>query len=105
MKVRLGDVLHCRSGDKGDTVNISVIPHDPDDWEWLRDVLTAERVADAFGPLVRGEITIYEVPGIRAFNVVMTRALGGGVSRSLCHDIHGKAWGALIAQMEVERPS
>jgi hypothetical protein len=103
MKVRLGDILHCRSGDKGDTVNISVVPYDPDDYEWLRRELTEARVAEAFGSLVKGTVTRYEVPGIHAFNFVLTEALGGGVSRTLCHDIHGKAWGTLIARMELER--
>jgi hypothetical protein len=104
VKIRLGDILHCRSGDKGDTSNISVVPNDPADYEWLREELTEERVAEVFGPLVKGTVTRYEVPGIHAFNFVLTEALGGGVSRSLCQDIHGKSWGVLIARMELERP-
>lgn len=103
MNVRLGDYVHCRSGDKGDICNISVIPYDEDDYEWLGTVLTEERVAAAFGELVRGGVTRYDVPGLRSYNLVLRQALGGGVSRSLNLDIHGKAWGVLVAAMEVPR--
>jgi hypothetical protein len=100
---RLGDIAHLRSGDKGDTSNVTVIPYDGVDYDWLRDYLTAERVHEIFGPIVRGEVRRYEVPGIRALNFVMTKALGGGVSRSLNLDIHGKSWAGILARTEVER--
>lgn len=103
MRVRLGDYAHCRSGDKGDTCNISVIPYDEADYEWLGEVLTEQRVREAFGPLVAGDVTRYDVPGLASYNLVLRQALGGGVSRSLNHDIHGKAWGVLVAALEVDR--
>lgn len=103
--MQLGDVCHMRSGDKGDISNISLIPWDSDDYEWIGEVITAERVAELFGPLVRGSVTRYELPGIRSYNFVMTKALGGGVSRSLNLDVHGKAYGVLLAEAEIgERP-
>lgn len=97
----LGDVAHCRSGDKGDTVNVSVIPWSADDFDMVDRVVTEDFVRQVMGPLVKGEITRYTVPGIKAFNFVMTHALDGGVSRSLNLDIHGKSWGCLLMDAEL----
>ena len=97
----LGDVAHCRSGDKGDTVNVSVIPWSEDDFDIVDRVVTEDFVRQVMGPLVKGEITRYTVPGIKAFNFVMTHALDGGVSRSLNLDIHGKSWGCRLMDAEL----
>jgi hypothetical protein len=91
MTVRVGDVAYLRSGDKGDIANVAVIPRDEADYEWLGREVTVERVAEAFGPIVRGRIVRYEVPGIRAYNFVLEEALHGGVARSLNLDVHGKS--------------
>lgn len=100
--VKLGEVCHMRSGDKGDISNISLIPYDEADYEWIGEVVTAELVQSIFAPIIQGEVTRYEVPGIRSYNFVITRALGGGVSRTLALDIHGKAYGVLLAETEIE---
>jgi len=103
-RVFLREVAFTRSGDKGDTSNIGVVPYRPADWEWLGRELTVERVRALFGALVKGAVTRYELPGIRAFNFVLERALDGGVSRSLNLDAHGKSWGNLLLRLEVEAP-
>lgn len=100
--VRLGDVAYLRSGDKGDTSNVGVIPRDEADYEWIGREVTVERVAEAFGTIVAGRIVRYELPGIRSYNFVLERALHGGVARSLNLDIHGKSWSAILAQLEIE---
>lgn len=104
MRVTLREVAYARSGDKGDTSNVGVIPYRPEDWEWLTRELTVERVREEFAGLVFGEIHRYLLPGIRALNFVMERALSGGVSRSLNLDAHGKSWGNLMLSLEVEAP-
>ena len=104
--MRLGEVAHVRSGDKGDVLNLSLTPVDPGDWPWLGEVVTAERVRAVYAPLLEGDVQRYDLPGIRAFNFVLTRTLEGGVSRSLGIDPHGKAWGALLLELDVgERPA
>ena len=101
----LSEVCHMRSGDKGDVCNISLIPWDAGDFEWIGEVMNEERVAEIFGSLVRGTVTRYSLPGIRAYNLVLTKALAGGVSCSRCLDVHGKAFGVLLADAEIgERP-
>jgi hypothetical protein len=99
--VKLGEVCHMRSGDKGDISNISLIPYDEADYEWIGSVVTASFVESIFAPIIGGTVTRYEVPGIRSYNFVLTRALGGGVSRTLALDIHGKAYGVLLAETDI----
>lgn len=103
-QVSLREVAYCRSGDKGDIANVGVIPFRESDYLWLRDALTPERVHTVFGDLVKGRITCYEVPGVHALNIVMEEALGGGVSRSLNLDAHGKSWGNLMLRMVIDAP-
>jgi hypothetical protein len=99
--MRLGDVAYVRSGDKGDILNLSMVPADPADWKWLLAVVTAERVAELYTAVVTGDVVRYELPGVPACNFVLNGSLGGGVSRSLGIDPHGKSWGALLMQMEI----
>lgn len=103
-KVLLREVALSRSGDKGDVSNVSVIPYDETDWEWIRTEVTVDKVIAAYAPIVHGKIERYELPGIKALNFVMPRALEGGVSRSLNIDHYGKSRGALMGSIEIERP-
>lgn len=103
-EILLREVAYSRSGDKGDTSNIGVIPYRESDYAWLLEELTVERVRDMFGELVRGGVTRYELPGIKALNFVLEEALSGGVSRSLNLDAHGKSWGNLILRVVVNAP-
>jgi hypothetical protein len=104
MKVRVGEIAHFRSGDKGDTCNLCVFPYDEGDYELMREQLTQERVKEAFGPMVKGTVTRYEAPGVHGFNFVMRQALGGGSTKSLAADIHGKSWSGILAAIELDRP-
>jgi hypothetical protein len=100
--VKLREIAFARSGDKNDTANVGVVPYDPADFELVKREVTVERVGALFGPLVRGTVTRYEMPGIAALNFVLEGALGGGVSRSLALDAHGKAYGSLMLELEVQ---
>ncbi len=101
-KVKLREIAFSRSGDKGNISNVSVIPYDEKHFEIIKDQVTIERVKDAYGTLVKGDIQRFELPGIKALNFVMYDALGGGVSRSLCLDVHGKSRGAIMGAIDVE---
>jgi hypothetical protein len=101
MTLRVYDLAHGRTGDKGDTSNISVICYDEKDWEFLRRELTVERVMAAFKNIAKGPITRYEVKNLKAFNFVIERALGGGVTISLAQDIHGKSYSNVMLQIEL----
>ena len=99
---KLREIAFARSGDKNDTSNVGVIPYNEGHYELIKREVTVARVRELFGPLVRGDIVRYELPGIKAVNFVMENALGGGVSRSLALDTHGKAYGNLILELEID---
>lgn len=100
--MKLREIAYSRSGDKGDISNICLFVYDETHWDVLREQVTVEKVRSLFGPLVRGDIVRYELPGTKGLNFVMNEALAGGVSRSLRADPHGKAYQSLILEIEVE---
>jgi hypothetical protein len=99
--MKLREIAHSRAGDKGDTANISVIARDPADYFLLEKHLTVERVKAFFAEIVTGEVVRYELPGLGALNFVLHGALGGGVTRTLALDPHGKSLGSAILEMEI----
>jgi hypothetical protein len=101
-RVRLRNIAHARSGDKGDVLNISLIPYDDKDYEMLKKEVTIERVKQHFADYVKGEVTRYEVDNLRALNFVFYQALDGGVTRSLRQDKHGKTLSFKMLEMEIE---
>lgn len=101
-KVYLREIAHSRAGDKGDINNVSVIAYRKEDYELIREQVTADRVKTHFKGLVKGDVIRYELPNVHALNFVMYQALGGGVTRSLSHDPHGKSYSALMLTLEVE---
>jgi hypothetical protein len=108
--IRLGDIAHARSGDKGDRSNIGVVARDAAAYAWLKPRLTESAVAEFLRPLGIGAIRRYELPKIHAFNFVIDHALAGGASRSLRLDTQGKALGTILLEMMLpvdssDRPS
>lgn len=99
--MKLRELAHARSGDKGDIANISVIAYDAKDFEQLRRHVTVERVRECFGALVRGPIERFELPQLGALNFVLHQALGGGVTRSIALDIHGKCLSSILLSLEI----
>lgn len=99
--MKLREIAYARSGDKGDTSNICVFVYDPAHYNLLLERITPQVVADAFGPLVLGDVTRYEIPAHHGLNLVLTQALGGGVSLTLRADPHGKSFQSLILDIDV----
>ncbi|MEH2511619.1 hypothetical protein V1291_002973 [Nitrobacteraceae bacterium AZCC 1564] len=105
MQVKLERVAHVRSGDKGNTSNISVIAYRDEFYPLLKAQLTAERFKAFYRGAIKGNVTRYEVDNLAALNFVAEGALGGGVSRSLSLDNYGKALSAAILSFEIEVPN
>ena len=102
MRFYLRELAHARAGDKGDTCNIGVIAYRPCFYDLILNQVTPEKVKVHFKSLVRGEVRRYELPKVHAINLVMENALGGGVTRSLSLDPHGKSYSALLLSMPIE---
>lgn len=104
VRVPLGRIAHARSGDKGDTVNIGLIGRSPACYAWLRDHVSAERVAGWFAALGCGAVTRHTVPNLWALNFLLAESLGGGGTRSLFIDAQGKTFAPALLCCEVEVP-
>lgn len=100
--MKLRDIAHSRTGDKGNISNISLIVYKAEDYELVLAKVTAEKVKEWFKDIVHGEVKRYELPNLKALNFVMDNALGGGVTRSLSLDMHGKSLSSALLEMEIE---
>ena len=100
MALKLRDIAHSRTGDKGDISNISLIAYDQKNYPLLERLVTSERVKAHFAELVHGEVVRYTLPGLGALNFVLREALGG-VTRSLSLDAHGKCLSSAILDIEI----
>jgi hypothetical protein len=99
--MRLGDIAHARAGDKGNTSDITVIAYHPGDYPLLREQLTPALVREHLADIVRGPVDRYEIPQLHALKFVLHDALGGGVSRTLSLDAHGKTLSSTLLEMEL----
>jgi hypothetical protein len=102
MRTPLGRIAHTRSGDKGDVSNIGVIAYEERHYATLVREVTADRVKEFFGPLVRGWVERFELPNLAALNFVLHHALDGGGTVSLRTDAQGKTMGAALLRMEID---
>ena len=103
--IPLGRIAHARSGDKGNHANIGVIAWRPAGYDYLREVLTANRVEKHFVSLDLSRVERFELPRVGALNFMLYDALGGGASMSLRIDTQGKLLGTAILELEIPEPA
>jgi hypothetical protein len=99
--MKLRELAHTRTGDKGNICNLSVIAYRMEDYPLLLREVTAEAVQRAYARTVQGPVLRYELPEIGALNFVLHGALGGGVSRTLRLDNYGKALSTVILDLDI----
>jgi hypothetical protein len=104
MKVRLLDVAHARSGDKGDTANVGIIALRPEWYPLLERELTRDRVAAHFAGVITGGVERYELPNLRALNFLLHGALDGGGTLSLKTDAQGKVYSTALLRLVLDVP-
>ena len=102
MKVRLLDVAHARSGDKGDTANVGVIALRPEWYALLQRELTRDRVAAHFEGVIDGGVERFELPNLNALNFLLHGALDGGGTLSLKTDAQGKVYSTALLRMVID---
>ena len=101
-KIRLSEICHGRSGDKGDAANIGLIAYKKEDYELIKQKVTAEAVRKYFEGVCFGEVLRYEMPNINALNFVLNNTLGGGGTVSLKNDAQGKTLASALLMMEID---
>ena len=99
--MKLWEIAHSRTGDKGNISNVSLIAYDIKDYEFIKEKVTPDVVKNWFKDIVKGEVKRYELPNLGALNFVMYDALGGGVTRSLAIDKHGKSLSSYLLDIEI----
>ncbi|HEX4796566.1 MAG TPA: hypothetical protein VH370_22435 [Humisphaera sp.] len=102
--ITLHQIAHGRTGDKGDTANISVIAYRPEFFPLLVEQVTEDRVRAVFGHRPLADVRRYVLPRLGALNFVLTGALDGGVNDALNLDSHGKTLAFLLLSMKVQVP-
>lgn len=105
MKVRLLDIAHARSGDKGDTANVGVIALEPRWYPILARHLTLERVREHFRGEIDGPVERYELPNLHALNFLLHGALDGGGTLSLKTDAQGKVYSTAMLRLVLDVPN
>ena len=104
MKVRLSDIAHARSGDKGDTANVGVIALRREWYALIARELTERRVADHFDGVITGDVKRFELPNLAALNFLLHGALDGGGTLSLKTDAQGKVFSTALLRMVLDVP-
>jgi hypothetical protein len=104
VKISLLKLAHARSGDKGDTANVGIIALKDEFYPVLARKLTAERVKEHFGDLVKGEVERFELPNLGALNFLLHESLGGGGTLSLMTDAQGKTFSTALLRMNIDIP-
>lgn len=99
--MKLRTIAHSRSGDKGTIVNVSLIAFESRYYPALVEHVTAARVKEHFIGLATAEVVRYELPLIGALNFVVHGMVGGGVTRTLALDAHGKSLSSALLEMEI----
>ncbi len=101
-KIKLIDIAHGRSGDKGDAANIGIIAYNDKGYAIIEKHLTAEKVKKHFEGICHGKVERFDLPNIKALNFLLHNTLGGGGTVSLKHDAQGKTLAAALLRMELK---
>ena len=104
VKVRLLDIAHARSGDKGDTANVGIIALREEWYPLLAKHLTRDAVVRHFQGAIDGGVDRFELPNLWALNFLLHGALDGGGTLSLKTDAQGKVYSTALLRMVIEVP-
>lgn len=104
MRVRLVDIAHARSGDKGDTANVGVIALRPEWYPVMERELTRDRVREHFREVIAGDVERFTLPNLGALNFLLHGALDGGGTQSLKSDAQGKVFSTALLRMTIDVP-
>jgi len=104
-RIRLEEIAHARSGDKGDGSNVGVIAYTDAGFRFLQQHLTAGCVKNHFSTICKGSVERFEVPNLKAINFILHDSLGGGGSESVKTDAQGKTHGQALLRMEMDLPA
>jgi hypothetical protein len=103
VRIPLGRIASARSGDKGGDANVGV-------WvtaaafDWLRTMLTAEKIRDLLPETGKLAIERYELANLNAVNFVIRGLLEEGATSTTRFDKQAKALGEWLRAREIDVP-
>lgn len=103
-RIRLREICHARSGNKGDGVNVGIATYDPAHYAWVGEQVTEQTVADYVRPVTSDPISRYALPTLSAFNFVIPGVLEGSHSGTQILDTLGKCYSSILLDMEIDAP-
>lgn len=103
--VPLHSVAHGRAGDKGNRLNVSIMPYDFACFALIAEQLSEARVLEAYAHRGATSVKRYDLPHLPAMNFVIDDVLEGGVNGSLNLDGHGKSNSFILLGMTVSVPA
>ncbi|MGK0250413.1 MAG: hypothetical protein ACI910_003182 [Oleispira sp.] len=97
----------ARSGDKGDHCNVGILARDPAYLPYIQAAVQPEKIRQYLSHIMgdNSEVTLYSLPGLNAFNLMLEHALGGGGIASLRIDPQGKAMAQQLLDMPIAVPA
>lgn len=104
VSVPLGTIAGARSGDKGGNANVGFWVHRIEEYHWLEQYLTPDRLRTLMPEAEGLEIDRYELPNLLALNFVVHGLLGEGVSSSTRTDPQAKSLGEFLRARWVDVP-
>ncbi|MHA6782224.1 acyclic terpene utilization AtuA family protein [Pseudonocardia saturnea] len=106
VRAPLGRVCGARSGDKGGNANLGVWARDDAGHAWMSGYLTVDRIRELLGPEVADlRIERFDLPNLRAINIVVHGLLGDGVASSTRPDPQAKGLGEYLRSRVVDVPA
>lgn len=100
--MKLHQLAHARTGDKGDTLTLSLFAYRAEDLPLLTRAVTAKRVKQHLGDIVQGKVTRWELPNVGGLHFVCEHALLSGVTTSLALDPHGKSLSFALLNLDID---
>jgi len=77
-----------RAGDKGSTLDLTLVAHDDASYAVLCEAITAERAEALLAPVAPSSVARFELPRLRALKYIAPEALDGGLYASLHAGMH-----------------
>jgi len=100
----LGRIAGARSGDKGGSANVGVWVRTDEQWRWLANTLTVDKLKTLLPETADLPVTRHLLPNLRAVNFVIDDILGQGVAYQARFDPQAKGLGEWLRSRHVDIP-
>ncbi|MDO3638024.1 acyclic terpene utilization AtuA family protein [Mycolicibacterium sp. KC 300] len=103
-RLPLGAIAGARSGDKGGSANVGVWVRTDEQFRWLADELTTDRLRELLPEAAGLPVTRDVLPNLRAVNFVIEDILGRGVAYQARFDPQAKGLGEWLRSRHMDIP-